>query len=190
MSGNDGNWNQDAGSGSPEWPDEQGGNGQQARQGETFCNNCGQAISAQAEICPECGVRQQGVAAESNPEPSDRLMAALIGGAVSLFGGGILPLVGHIGGGVVAGYLRGSDGKESALIGGLSSFLASIPAVGLFGLILALGLFGSIADGDAAAGAGVFVIFGGIIVLILGFYVVCGLIGGYIGAEITDRRAP
>jgi TM2 domain-containing membrane protein YozV len=43
--------------------------------GRRYCSNCGEQIDEKAEICPECGVRQE-------PPPSDsevdRTMAALL----------------------------------------------------------------------------------------------------------------
>lgn len=32
-----------------------------------FCNNCGESISAQTEICPKCGVRAKNPAAQDQP---------------------------------------------------------------------------------------------------------------------------
>lgn len=32
-----------------------------------FCNNCGESVAAQAEICPKCGVRVKNAAVEDKP---------------------------------------------------------------------------------------------------------------------------
>lgn len=32
-----------------------------------FCNNCGESVAAQAEICPKCGVRVKNEVAEDKP---------------------------------------------------------------------------------------------------------------------------
>ncbi|WP_436925888.1 TM2 domain-containing protein [Halosimplex amylolyticum] len=50
--------------------------------GEKFCAECGAVINEQAEICPECGVRQPGMGSGSDDE---RLIAALL----AIFLGGI-----------------------------------------------------------------------------------------------------
>lgn len=160
---------------------------------ERYCTSCGTPIKREAAICPECGVRQREdsrTSAGSPSEPSGRYIASFIGGVVSLFVGFFLPFLGQIAGGAVAGYLRGSDTTEGAVVGSLSGFLASIPAALVFFLLLALGLVGSVAGGDAAGGFAVVVVFGGVLALIVGGYVVLGAIGGLVGAAITDRPAP
>lgn len=44
---------------------------------EMYCSSCGEIIKEDAEICPECGVRQNS-SSVSNPEDIDRTMAAIL----------------------------------------------------------------------------------------------------------------
>lgn len=53
------------------------------RADEKYCSTCGEIIKEAAEICPECGVRQQGTAVPNSDK--DRTSAALL----ALFVGGI-----------------------------------------------------------------------------------------------------
>lgn len=155
--------------------------------GQQYCNSCGALISADAEICPECGVRHQDKAGE---EPSSRWKAAIIGGVVSFFIGGF-PFVGPVAGGAIAGYMRGSDTTESAITGTLANVLASIPLVLLGGLFLFLGVIGAASSpggsGDAALGLVVW-----LFIFLFGFVYFWGLgaVGGAIGASMSDKRAP
>ena len=155
---------------------------------QQYCNNCGGLISANAEICPECGVQ---VAEEESggDEPSGRWISAFVGAVVSFFVGSI-PFLGPVAGGAVAGYMRGSDTKESALTGTIANVLASIPLVLLFGLFMVFGVIGAASGpggGEAALGLIVWLlIFGASFLYFWGL----GAVGGAIGASITDRRAP
>lgn len=160
---------------------------------EKYCTSCGSVIKAKAELCPNCGVNQgqSAAATQRTPSPpSGRYIAGFVGSVVSFIGGWILPIVGQVCGGIVAGYLRGSDNTESAISGALSGLFAAIPAALLVLLLMFLGLLGSFADGDAATGIAGIVLFGGILVFVVGFYVVFGAVGGLVGAAITDRAAP
>lgn len=68
---------------------------------EKFCGDCGSTIKQKAEICPDCGVRQRGMASHSTaPNGKSRIAAALL----ALFLGGIGVhrfYLGHIGLGFV-----------------------------------------------------------------------------------------
>ncbi len=159
--------------------------------GTMYCSSCGAEISTEAELCPECGVRQKGRQKQQSSgatEPSSRAMASLAGGVVSFFLGWI-PLLGPLSGGFVAGYLRGDDTKEGAIVGFLANLLASIPGALFVGLFLVLGGLGAVVDGSGEAALGLvvwLVIFGAIFVSFYGF----GALGGVIGSKVTDRSAP
>lgn len=44
---------------------------------EQFCTSCGEVIKKEAEICPECGVRQQSAQSAGNGSGKDRTTAAI-----------------------------------------------------------------------------------------------------------------
>lgn len=156
---------------------------------ERYCESCGSAVTANAEICPECGVRIGGT--EAAVEPAGRWKAAILGGIVSFFLGWI-PFVGPAAGGALAGYLRGSATKESALTGTLANVLASIPAVLLVGLFVFLGVLGAgtmggSAGAEAALGLVVWLF---IFAFSFAYFWGLGAVGGAIGASMTDRGQP
>lgn len=47
---------------------------------EQFCSSCGEIIKKEAEICPNCGVRQQSAASGSKDRTTAALLALLLGG--------------------------------------------------------------------------------------------------------------
>lgn len=48
---------------------------------EEFCSSCGGVVKKAAEICPECGVRLQGVVVESDKNKTTAgILAILLGG--------------------------------------------------------------------------------------------------------------
>lgn len=153
-----------------------------------YCPECGSRIDAEAERCPECGVAQESAEQQTASEPSSRILAAVVGGIVTFFVGWI-PLVGPIPGGIVAGYLRGSDVTESTLTGLLANVLSSIPAVFLVVLFLFLGGLGAVMDGDGSAAIGL-VLWLVIFALAFAYYYALGAFGGFLGAKITDRGVP
>lgn len=56
---------------------------------EKFCSDCGEAIKAKAEICPECGVRQlppPNPLASTAPNGKSRIAAALLAFFFGIFG--------------------------------------------------------------------------------------------------------
>lgn len=55
----------------------------EAGPGEKYCSSCGEVIKEEAEICPECGVRQ-GTA--STTGDIDRTMAAILALLLGTFG--------------------------------------------------------------------------------------------------------
>lgn len=59
------------------------------RDGEVYCRDCAAIISAKAEICPRCGVRQTGampvVPARTTP-PKSRIITALLALFLGAFG--------------------------------------------------------------------------------------------------------
>jgi hypothetical protein len=153
-----------------------------------YCPECGSRIDAEAAICPECGVAQESAERQTAPEPASRILAAAVGGVVTFILGWI-PLIGPIPGGVVAGYLRGSDVTESTLTGLLANVLASIPGVLLAVLFLFLGGLGAVMEGDGGAAVGL-VVWLIIFALAFAYYYALGALGGFIGAKVTDRGEP
>lgn len=158
---------------------------------ERYCSNCGAVIADAAEICPECGVRLEeevGSSESGGGEPSGRYLSAFVGGIVS-FVVGWIPIVGPAIGGVVAGYLRGSDTKESAISGLIANVLAAIPMMGLAVLFLILGGIGAASEADSDVALGLF-LWAVIFIASFVYFFVLGAAGGALGAAITDRRAP
>lgn len=48
---------------------------------EQYCSSCGEVIKKEAEICPECGVRQSGPASASSKDRTTAgILALLLGG--------------------------------------------------------------------------------------------------------------
>jgi len=151
---------------------------------------------------PHGGVNQN---RQPGPEPTSRLIAALVGGTVGFMAAavmGVIPLLGLVlgpagllVGGGVAGYLRGSDTKESTITGGLAGALASVPTALLMAAFALLFGFSTIvtpeADGGSAGvGVGIIAIFGVFTLMGVAIAVVMSAVGGAIGAEITDREPP
>jgi len=159
---------------------------------EQYCRSCGAVIKKQAEMCPKCGVRQKSrkrssTGSSSDPEPpSSRLAAAGIGGVVALIGS-LIPVLGQFLGGIVAGFLRGPDTRESTICGALAGLIASIPSALFFGFLLFLGIIGSAAGGDGLAAV---VFLGFLLVTIIVIYAGLGAAGGFVGAMISDRSPP
>lgn len=160
--------------------------------GEQYCSNCGAVIAEAAELCPECGVRPDGEqlsdATSSSNDPSGRYLSAFVGGIVS-FVVGWIPLVGPAAGGVVAGYLRGSDTRESAITGLIANVIAAIPMMGLAILFMVLGGIGAASDGGGDVALGLFV-WALIFVASFVYFFVLGAAGGALGAAATNRDAP
>lgn len=156
---------------------------------DRYCTNCGSSLNPKAEVCPDCGVSQgdrDGM--QSQRSPSSRWKAAFIGSVVAFFLGWI-PFLGPIGAGSVSGYLRGVDNTESAITGFLGTFLASIPMV-LFGALLFTGIVVEILTGEMETAVGGIAGTLIIVVIPLIYFYFCGALGGYIGAEFSNRSAP
>lgn len=47
---------------------------------EQYCSSCGEIIKAEAEICPECGVRQRPPASSGKDRTTAGIFALLLGG--------------------------------------------------------------------------------------------------------------
>jgi TM2 domain-containing membrane protein YozV len=85
--------------------------GQRPAEDEVFCTECGSIIRAQAEICPECGVRQLPESGESDVTTGESTSSssnedAVIAAALSFF----LPGLGQ--------FYNGDAGKGVALLAG------------------------------------------------------------------------
>jgi len=94
-------------------------------------------------------------------------------------------------GGGIAGYLRGSNTKESALTGGLAGGIVAIPALLAGGLFLYIS--GSVLIGDASADGvdvGFALVVAVFFLIAAALSVLLAAIGGAIGAMVTDRPAP
>lgn len=140
---------------------------------------------------PDAGTPGSGGARQRErrgPEGSSRLVAALVGGVATFFLG-LIPILGTMAGGAVAGYLRGNDTKEGVVTGGMAGLVASIPAILIGFLLIVLGGIGALAQGDGTAALGI-VFWIVIFALAVGFNMALCAAGGAIGAGITDRRIP
>jgi TM2 domain-containing membrane protein YozV len=93
-------------------------------QGEVYCRDCGAVISEKAEICPECGVRQQ------SPDNSlDGLIEVLTNGEnpfVAAVYSAILPGIGQ--------FYNREPAKGAAII--VASFVAVLSMLALVGFVL------------------------------------------------------
>lgn len=154
--------------------------------GDAYCPNCGASVRAGKGVCGNCGETLQ--SDDGDSDPTGRYLAAFVGAVVSFFLGWI-PLVGPPIGGGVAGYLRGSDTRESALTGVLANVLASIPMLGLAFLFMLFGGVGVLSTGDGEAALGM-VIWGLIFAGSFLYFFVLGGLGGALGASLSSRRAP
>jgi hypothetical protein len=164
----------------------QGAPGEPAKQ--QYCSNCGTALNRNADVCPQCGISQDSGKDAGGGRPSGRYISGVVGALAAVFLGW-LPLIGLIVGGAIAGYLRGSDNKESAISGLVAHGLASIPLMAIIGFFFVFGGIGVVASGDGGAALGLF-IWAGIFVVGFVFYFVMGAIGGVIGAALTSRAEP
>ncbi|WP_125919985.1 DUF5518 domain-containing protein [Haloparvum sedimenti] len=148
--------------------------------GEKICGNCEEKIDRNAVICPECGVSQD--SARSNVrDPSERYTAAIIGSVGSFFLGWV-PFLGPMIGGMIGGYLRGPNNRESALVGILANVIASIPFV----LFAAFGTFAQVVEGTVDT----FVVWVIICVFAIAYFYGLGAFGGWVGAELSNRKEP
>ena len=112
----------------------------------------------------------------------DTLLNVLIGAAINVFGGPIIPFATVIGG-AVAGYLQGGSREEGLKVGALAGLVSLIPLLvvgALFGNVF-LGLFvGGFGVPRAFSGFG-FVILLGIVVSAVVYTVVFSAAGGWLG---------
>lgn len=187
-----------------------------------YCRSCGGTLYGDHDRCRDCREVSTGDRrSERGPEPTSRLAAVLVGAALligfTVFGPFlVIPFVAVLGASVgaleivtllallvfglagpltsggVAGYLRGSDLRESTLTGALSGLAVGLP----FGLLSSamwvfLGTFAtpSTAAGDSSIGLFYASLAVGIFFQVGLLAAVCGA-GGAIGAKLTDRRAP
>ena len=114
----------DAGSPSPATEETDDADDGTPSTGEVYCRDCGAVISEKAEICPECGVRQQ------SPETSlDGLIEVLTNGEnpfVAAVYSAILPGLGQ--------FYNREPAKGAAII--VASFVAVLSMVALVGFVL------------------------------------------------------
>lgn len=74
-----------------EHPDEESNDGEEPGENEVYCRSCGKIILEEAEICPECGVRQkppQNKATNSDPGIA-AIASALLPGLGQMYNGEI-----------------------------------------------------------------------------------------------------
>lgn len=93
-------------------------------EGEVYCRDCGAVISEKAEICPECGVRQQ-----SSGSSTDDLIEVLTNGEnpfVAAVYSAVLPGLGQ--------FYNREPGKGAAIL--VAGFIAGLSVVVLIGLVL------------------------------------------------------
>ena len=156
-----------------------------------YCQSCGEEISEDAEICPECGVRQQTSSGGGSGNVDETglqgntLLNVIIGtvvGIIVLFIP-VLNLFSSAIGGAVGGYLQKEGGGGGAKVGALIS-IAQLAFIGII-LIVAGGLIAAAlpmvgSGAGAAAGA---VGLGAIVILAIPSLVL-SIIGGAIGGAI------
>lgn len=53
---------------------------EEASEGEKYCSSCGESIDEDAEICPECGVRQDSGTGGDKDRAAAGILALLLGG--------------------------------------------------------------------------------------------------------------
>ncbi|SEG36467.1 DUF5518 domain-containing protein [Halobellus limi] len=116
-----------------------------------------------------------------NREPSGRLISAFIG-SIAAFFLGWLPFLGPVIGGGISGYLRGKNNRESSLTGFFATVIASIPFI----LFAIFGVFAQVLEGTI----GSFIGWMFAVVISMIYFYGCGTIGGYIGAEFSNRAEP
>ncbi|WP_302080497.1 DUF5518 domain-containing protein [Salinibaculum rarum] len=112
----------------------------------------------------------------------DTLVNVLIGAAINVFGGPILPFATVIGG-AVAGYLHAGSREAGLKVGALAGLVSLVPLL-IIGAVLGnvfLGLFlGGFGVPRAFSGFGVVIIIG-IVVSALVYTVVLSAVGGWLG---------
>lgn len=130
------------------------------------------------------------VCTDGGTEPTDRKMAALVGGGFT-FGMAIIPILGPVLGGGIAGYLRGSNAKESTLTGMLANAVGVSPLILLAGFMFVFGTLESLlvegGTSEAIAGLWVYSVLFGVPIV---YFLICGALGGLVGAVLTDRGDP
>ena len=133
-------------------------------------------------------------------EPSGRLLAGGVGGLVALFCaifGGLVPLIGifivlfgfGIGGGL-AGFLRGNDLTEGAIVGTIAGVVGMIPSVVLAGLEAVVFGFAGLAEGDVVAGLGGGLVIVAVFGVVAVFFVGLAVVGGVVGAAASSHDHP
>lgn len=153
-----------------------------------YCGNCGSERTTETGRCPECGFEESGEGDLGTKDPSSRLLSAGVGALAAIFIGWF-PLVGPAISGFAAGYLRGSDAKESAIAGTLGNVIASVPIILILALFMGLGTVGALVGGDGGALVGLFVWLL-IFVTSFAYWYGLGALGGVLGAKVTDRGDP
>lgn len=131
------------------------------------------------------------VRTDGGTQPSSRFTAAVLGALLSFFVGWV-PFLGPIAGGVLAGYLRGEDTKESAITGSIANFLASLPSLGIAALFLSLGVLGAATSSDGGGSELAVGLAAWLLIFAVSFlyYWAFGAIGGVLGAAMSDRGYP
>ncbi len=67
-------------------PAGEGGHGDGPGPDEQYCSSCGEIIKREAEICPECGVRNSGVGGSASAGSKDRVTAGVLAILLGWFG--------------------------------------------------------------------------------------------------------
>lgn len=103
---------------------------------------------------------------------------ALLGAAVTIFLS-FIPFSPVLGGGV-AGYIEGGNIKSGGGVGALSGVFAAIPLVLI---IIGVAGFGLIAEGEP-----VFILFGSVGIVVIGFYLIAlSAVGGVLGVYVKNE---
>jgi hypothetical protein len=154
-----------------------------------YCTECGAEINEKAEICPECGVRQDSAETSVKEATSglqgNTLVNTIIGAVVGIITA-LIPVLGFLSpafGGAVGGFLQKEGAGGGAKVGALVTVALLIPISIL--LVVAGGLITSflpeIGPGAGAAAGGL----GIVVVLILAIpSFILSIIGGVIGGAM------
>ncbi|MFB6254976.1 MAG: DUF5518 domain-containing protein [Halobacteriaceae archaeon] len=117
----------------------------------------------------------------SNIDTPNTFFNALIGAVISLVASPMLPFA-TIVGGMVAGYLQGTDLREGGLVGGLSGGIALIPLFFFMWLFIGIALIGSVRSLFVFGLIGIFA------VLFMALYFIgAGALGGVLGSYIKQE---
>lgn len=118
-------------------------------------------------------------------------MALILGTAVAFVSYVLpIPFLFEFGGGALAGYLRGDDPREGALVGGLIGLVVSLPLVAIFVAIGGVFWLILVLEAQVILALLVLLFTGFMVVFYVVYHVGIVMAGGVVGAAVSDRSAP